>query len=471
MQVLLVSPNIESLPDPVFPLGLAFIAAALEAEDIPYRVLDLCFEEDYDAAIRRTLADGDPDVIGLSLRNVDNVSYPHYRSYLPFYQRVVQVFRRHSRGMIVLGGSGFTLLPGPMLEYLGADAGIAGEGEQAFVDLVKALRAGRRVPRGAGRPAIIRDLDCLAAPARGAFENHTYLKRGGMGNIQTKRGCPFKCIYCTYPLIEGHRVRTRDPERVCDEMEALRNAAVDHIFIVDNEFNYPPQHARQICRAIRRRRLNVRWSCYANPGYVDEDLIATMRSAGCTSVEFGTDAATPDMLRRMGKNFTLADVRRASSACRKVAMPFCHSLLLGGPGETMDSVQRTLEAMQDMTPTAVICMIGIRVFPDTALEAIARRQGLIGSATDFLKPVFYLSEAIRESILPLAASFAENNPTWVFPGLHINMDDRLTQKLRRFGLRGPLWEYMQAGARRRRQQAAPAPRRENLSGQDLNKKA
>ena len=135
MNVLLISPNIEFLPDPVFPIGLAYIAAALKENHTPYEILDLCFEEDYETAISNTLLKMQPDVIGLSLRNVDNVSYPNYVSYLSFYQRIIQVIRKYSRGTIVVGGSGFDLMPDDILEYLGADLGvIGGEGRSPLLN-------------------------------------------------------------------------------------------------------------------------------------------------------------------------------------------------------------------------------------------------------------------------------------------------------------------------------------------------
>jgi hypothetical protein len=131
-------------------------------------------------------------------------------------------------------------------------------------------------------------------------------------------------------------------------------------------------------------------------------------------------------------------------------MSFCHSLLLGGPGETMETVHQTFDAVLGMSPTATICMIGIRVFPKTRLSVIAVEEKIIGSKHDFLKPVFYLSQAIDNEILPFIKKFSPGNPTWIFPGLNINIDTELQKKLRRFGIKGPLWEYMKMGERLKR---------------------
>jgi radical SAM superfamily enzyme YgiQ (UPF0313 family) len=442
-RVLLVSPNIESLPDPVFPIGLASLAGSLTFHGIEHRILDLCFEEDHEEAVRRAVASFNPGLVALSIRNVDNVAYPHSVSYLPFYRYVVRAVRRYGKGRIVLGGSGFSLLPGPLMRYLGADVGIVGEGEHALVRLVNDLSSGKVVPRGTvlqGDP--IPDLDRLPEPDRSGFDLAAYLEKGGMGNIQTKKGCPFGCIYCTYPLIEGKRVRLRSPARVADEIEGLLEQGVDTLFVVDNTFNHPVDHAEAVCGEIRQRGLPVRWSCYAEPGHVEPGLIETMIEAGCTGVEFGSDAAEEGMLRNLGKGFTVEDLASASNACRSAGISFCHSLLLGGPGETMDTLRRTVETVAGMDPTAVICMAGIRILPGTGLARRGAEEGLVGPDESFLRPVFYLSPAVRDGLLPFLEAFSKKHPTWIFPGLQINMRRSLMEKLRRFGVKGPLWEYM-----------------------------
>jgi len=453
VKVLLISPNVETLPDPVFPLGLAYIAAALNKNQNDYHLLDLCFVQDYEASIKSAIDSFQPDVIALSFRNVDNVSYPNYVSYLPFYRQVVQAVRKQSRVPIVVGGSGFSLMPDEILRYLNADFGIAGEGEVSFVELINKLDRKDYI-QDSPKPAIVdnqhritEDLDHFSIPDRSGFDNEAYLKWGGMGNVQTKRGCPFRCIYCSYPIIEGKQVRLRDPELICDEIETMLDQNITNLFFVDNAFNYPMDHARSICQGIVSRKLGMKWSCYANPKYVTAALIERMLAAGCTGVEFGSDAANGTMLENLSKDFSVDDLRNASTICQQSGMSFCHSLLLGGPGETMETVHQTFDTILDTSPTAVICMIGIRIFPNTRLSAIATEEGIVGADTDFLKPVFYLSPAIENDILTFIEEFSKKNPTWIFPGLNINMNVELQKKLRRFGVKGPLWEYMKTGER------------------------
>jgi len=144
MKLLLISPNTEFLPDPIFPLGLAYIAAALTRQGVDHRILDLCFVTDMEAEISAEISSYQPDLIGLSLRNLDNVSYPKYTSYLPFYREVMGIIRRHTDRCIILGGSAFSLMPDDIFTYLDADFGIVGEGELAIIELIKRIEAAHK---------------------------------------------------------------------------------------------------------------------------------------------------------------------------------------------------------------------------------------------------------------------------------------------------------------------------------------
>lgn len=455
MRILLISPNTEMLPDPVFPLGLAFLSSALEKSSHQYHMVDLCFVEDYGKALDQAVADFRPEVIGLSLRNVDNVAYPNTHSYLPFYQRIASHLRKISSVPILLGGSGFSLMPWAIMQDLQADYGIVGEGEVALIRFLDHMEHGQPPDRLPGvittrfsktsqvMPPERFSFHDFFAPSRNKLANEDYLRFGGMGNVQTKRGCGFSCVYCTYPLIEGSEVRLHPPKKVGEEIQDLYDQGVDTFFIVDNVFNFPPHHAKSVCREILQRNLKVHWSCYLHPQFVTESLLVLMKEAGCTGVEFGTDTGSASLLKRLGKSFTQKEVRRASELCHKVDLSFCHSLVFGGPGETRETIRDTLYLMEEVSPTAVIAMVGIRLFPGTKLAEIASPGDLILSDKTMLEPTFYLAESVRPFVLDLLHAHAEDNKQWILPGSNVNIDRKLQKKLRSFGLKGPLWEHMQ----------------------------
>lgn len=466
MRVLLVSPNREHLPDPVFPLGLAYIATALKNHGHAVRVIDLCFSEDTDNDIRETILDFQPEVIGMSLRNIDDVAFPRQHSYLQEYKATIGSLRRYSEALVVIGGSGFTIMPEPFMQALGADFGIVGEGEKAFPALLEKLTSlapflakrevticsattAHKLPPLQGEiegntgriissSTRLKDLDCVI-PDRDLFDSNAYYHLGGMLNIQTKRGCPFKCIYCTYPKVEGRTVRMRSPKAVVDEIgEVIERTGSRHFFFVDSIFNYPVSHAKAVCEEIIRRSLNIQWSCYANPAYMTEDLVHVMVKAGCTGVEFGADSLVDQILVNTGKNFTYSIVKEASALCRKSGLKFCHFIFAGSPGETDETVTMNLERLEELQPDAAVIMAGIRIFPGTVLSDRAEKElGIYGVG---LRPAFYHSSTFSNYGRVTEAVSKKKN--WIMPGYEIHSYPRLQKKLREHGIKGSLWEEL-----------------------------
>ena len=464
MRVLLISPNIEMLPDPVFPIGLAFLSSALKSAGIEVRCLDLCFQENIEEALQTSILDFSPQAIGLSLRNIDNVAYPDYVSYLPFYKKVINHCRQLSSSPILLGGSGYTLLPKAILHFLEADGGIAGEGEEAFPKVLQAFsqETTPNIPGFISRDhedsfglARIRNLDSLPSPDWDSLDLRKYFNRGGMGNLQTKRGCHFSCIYCTYPLIEGHADRFRPVEKIAAEAEDLVQRGVENAFIVDNIFNVPVAHAQKVCRTFIERRIPLQWSCYAHPAYFTPSLAEDMKRAGCTGVEFGTDSGSPSVLAKLGKDFAPEYIRQATQTAQEAGLEVCHSLSLGAPGETEETLEETFRLMEEISPTAVIAMVGLRIFPGTGLADLAEEEGLISPQSNFLTPIFYIAPAVKNKVVEIARQRAALHPNWIFPGLNINVSLRLQSKLRKIGVKGPLWEHMKIIRERRPPKEVP----------------
>jgi len=458
MRVLLISPNVEMLPDPVAPIGLAFLSSALKSAGHEVQCLDLCFEKNTEDALEKSILDFSPQAIGLSLRNIDNVAYPEYVSYLPFYKEVVDLCRQFSESPIFVGGSGFTLLSKAVLNFLEVDGGIAGEGEEAFPKVLAAMADGsplevegfidrdREDYFGLAR---VPNLAPLPSPDWEGLGLEKYFSQGGMGNLQTKRGCHFSCIYCTYPLIEGAADRLRPLEKIAAEAEALVQRGVENAFIVDNIFNVPVTHAHQVCQLFRERKIPLKWSCYAHPAYFSRELAEEMKKAGCTGVEFGIDSGSPSVLAKLGKDFTPHYIRESTRAAQEAGLEVCHSLSLGAPGETEETLEETFRLMEELSPTAVIAMVGLRIFPGTGLAELAEQEGVISPCANFLAPLFYISPAVKHKILKIVRERAALHPNWILPGLSINVSLRLQSKLRKIGVRGPLWEHMKILRERR----------------------
>jgi radical SAM superfamily enzyme YgiQ (UPF0313 family) len=456
LRVLLISANTEKLPDPVFPIGAAYMAAAAAQHGHAVDTVDLCFLDTPRLALEAKIREFAPQVVGISLRNLDSSSYPQNTSYIDDYKTLVDCVRARTDAPIVLGGSGFTVMPQPIMEYLHADAGVVGEGEQAFPWLLERLATGAelestpeyhcaRVDGGVcvtPRARITR-LDTTGTPRREAFDLQGYYERGGALNVQTKRGCGFECVFCSYPLIEGSKVRMRTPAAVVDEIAELRAAhGVRHWFFVDNIFNLPIRHAKEICEAIITRQLDIEWSGYLNPKFIDDELCALMARSGCRAIEFGTDSGSSAMIANLHKEFEIEDLRRASVLCHKHGLKFCHSLIFGGPGETERTVEETISLMDEVRPTAVIALTGIRVLPGTAMVDIALRDGQIDADDNLLYPKFYISPGLADALIERIESYARRHSNWIVPGLGIKTNIEVLQKLRARKIKGQLWRLL-----------------------------
>jgi radical SAM superfamily enzyme YgiQ (UPF0313 family) len=450
MRVLLVSANRERDPYPVFPIGLAYLAGALRPAGHQLAVLDLCFEDDPERAVAASLADQTPDAVVISLRNLDNVTWPDSRSYLQGLCTIVQACQACSR--VIVGGSGFSLMPLEVLAAVGADYGVAGEGEEVLPLLLQCLADGSDpsslpgvVVAGASSYPPPRLISGISSPERTLFDVERYHREGGMANVQTKRGCPFTCTYCTYPLLEGRAMRLRPVDDILVEIRCLVNDyGVSYLYFVDDIFNYPPEFASRLCRAMAAEKLPVNWSAFINPDFITAELLEDMRAAGCDAVEFGSDSGSPLMLKNLHKSFSVEDLRMASGLCRELGIDFAHYMLFGGPGETRETILESFALMDELQPTAVIAMTGIRIYPHTTLQRTAIDEGLIRESTSLLEPVFYISPAIRDTFAELITFEAMQRKNWIAPGLEVNSSPAMLNAIRMFKVRGPLWKLIKS---------------------------
>lgn len=455
MRVLLIYTNREQSPYPVLPLGLAYVDASLRQRGIETRLLDLCFAKDAAQVARDAVQTFKPDCIGLSIRNIDNLTYDAPVRYLPAIRPIVDACRQAFHAPIVAGGSGFSIFPQAILRFLDLQIGIVGEGEEAFPlwlasgdpHRVPGVVTNRDSPGDRQPPARVRDLDALPIPTRDRAVSRTYELAGSAVNVQTKRGCPFRCLYCNYPVIEGRDVRLRSPQNVGEELERLARAGVKKIHFVDAVFTYPPDHAAAICEEILRRRLDLHWVCGANPSSLSPELACLMRRAGCSGVELGIDAANDGMLHRLRKGFTLDDVAACSEGCCQARLPFLFHLIFGGPGETATTIEETLTAIGKMRATAVTYSFGLRIFPATGLAEVLQQEGGAFSDDDLLEPRFYLSPELAPKMMERVLNHARREPTWLAPR---QRDSAIAKAIMRLGTRlgttGPAWRHAAVGA-------------------------
>ncbi len=461
-RILLVSTNRERQPYPVVPNGLACVASALEGAGHDVRFLDLCFARDPVATARKAALEFAPDVTGVSIRNIDNSDAIALRHYTPEARDVLHALRRAApKATVIAGGAAFGVAPEALFRDFGVDYAVAGDGERASVALVDALCTGNPVT---GIPGVVReqsgtvfftppgedaDLDSLPRPALHRWiDLARYQRHGATIPIQTKRGCVYKCIYCTYRNVEGWGYRTRDPELVTDEIAELkREAGVRHFDFVDSTFNSPPGHALQVCEAIERRELGVQLdTTNFTPAAAPTELLAAMKRAGFCSLGITAESASDAVLAKLEKGFNAAKVREVAERVEKHGIKTLWIFLVGGPGETTKTLEETLAfaSWRLGRGDGVYLTVGLRIYPGTTLHRIAISEGVVPADSSLLDPAFYFSHELKfDSTVARLKRFAAGHPRFMF-----SADSRsvvlpyLTRAASVLHLPRPHWQYM-----------------------------
>jgi radical SAM superfamily enzyme YgiQ (UPF0313 family) len=431
LRILFISPNQLRLVVAPLPQGLASVVASLPLEH-DVAVLDFMFLEDPLAELGRTVASFKPEFVGISVRNIDNQDSRAPISYFPEIKDLVLRLRSLTGAAIILGGPGFSIMPREFMEYTGADFGLAGEGEEALPTFLAAWATAswEEVPGllwrqgGALRanpPHRVPDLHRLARPALDYFTPNLYeeaqgsAKLPGMIPVQSRRGCPMRCIYCTTPRLEGRKVRSWAPEQVASWLAAWHQKwGLTRFYFVDNMFNYPPEHGKALCQAIQDLHLPLEWSCLINPAFPDRELFHLIRAAGGTMVQVGNESGSELVLRHLGKGFGLEQVELTLSMLHEAGLPFNCFLLVGGPGETPETVREGVALLEKHQPRMVNLTVGIRIHPGLPMHRIALAEGVVTAADNLLWPHFYLAPAVQEWIWEFLAEVTTRHPNWIF---------------------------------------------------------
>lgn len=460
MRVLIISTNRNAHPMPVMPMGPCIVAEAAERAGHKVSFLDLMFEHDPVWAVRSEIAGFRPDVVGVSIRNIDNNDMMNPVSYISDATSIIQAVRQTTNAPIVLGGAALSVMPEEIITRLNATIGVIGDGEAVFPLLLEALSSGRGVS----------DLPGIAYMEKGGVRTNPCTGNGGMPDviapsylrwlnassyaaymatapIQSKLGCAFRCIYCTYRKIEGGSYRLYDPERVAEAVGRMSASGFRDIEFVDSVFNTPYEHAVSVCEAIARTKHTAGLqSLELNPANFDDELVTAMKRAGFVGIGMTVESASDKMLSNLKKGFTSRDVYKAREILKRQRLPCVWIFMLAGPGETEETVEETLKFAEslDFERDAVFMNIGIRVYPGTELEAIARAEGMLDlSQSEMLRPVFYMSRDVDLDwlIKRVRASMSRHMQFISAESLGFRHLPRIHRVMRRFGVRPPLWRY------------------------------
>ena len=414
MKVIVVSTNQLKKPVPVVPVGAGMIYSSIYEHRYEVAFLDMMFLECPLEALTEKLKSFEPDVICLSIRNIDNQVLQKQEFYLPFLKQVIIVCRNNSEGKIVIGGAAMQVMPVELMDYLKADFGISGYGEQEIILLLNYLEQNLIIKEGSRLRTAGNFFNPLLSslPRKEIFDPRYFnmdssIKKTIMG-YQTSRGCTGKCIYCNTGCSEGQFCRVTLEQLEQDMERLVGEYGISKVTFVDDIFNQDMESTMEICDSLVHSGRGLQWTCSLNPGTISEELIHSIKKAGCVFVDLGIDSGSDLILENMGKGFQTEHLLILGRLLEKYGIMYSVSLLFGGPGENEQTVRETIKNINMLKPVYVLAGMGIRIYPHTSLYEIAVGEGMLKEHEDLLLPSFYKSKEFSADILKVALANSEH---------------------------------------------------------------
>ena len=341
-------------------LGIGYMAAVLEKNGFDVDVLDasaleLTYEEIGEKKLKRK-----PDIVSISALT------PTIGVALDSADKIKQV---KPDTIVVFGGYHPTSEFQSVLEEPSVDVVVRGEGEYTLLELVQTVEEGGDLRNVKGlafydetdnslvltpdRPVIL-DLDELPFPAFHLFPMEKYRILNittNVATIITTRGCPMKCSFCSSAALHGDKLRRRSYQNVCDEIELrLKEENIDTIAFMDDTFTLNKRFVKDLCHEIKRRNLKFWWGCTSRVDTLDEELLQTMKDAGCITIFMGVESADQQMLEKMNKNITVSKTEKAFKIARKVGIRTIASCVIGMPEDTKATIKKTIDFVKGLNP-------------------------------------------------------------------------------------------------------------------------
>lgn len=428
MKILLIATNrhrrlMSRMDARPLPIGLAYIAGHLDPERHRLKVLDLMFSDDYLADVEAAVADFQPDLVGLSLRNLSNQSYLDPQWALPVTREVIGRVREVSRAPIVCGGPAFSLLPRECFAYLEPDLGLAGDAGETFAELAARLEIGE--PSWLDLPGLVyraegqiryNGMRCsseFAQPPRFDELDMERYQRAGFGiGILTKLGD------FSYPTGPGAEPAERSAWRVIRPIDEVVQEVRDleqryglrKVFFIDNGFNVPLSHAKELCHALAGAGLKLHWNTNLAPYGCDAELVGMMKRAGCALALMGNMRGDGHDGLSWGER--LEPLLETCRRCEEGDLHYTISQRFGEPGETRQSVERKLAFLRGIKPALANLRVGVSIMPGSREARLAREEGLIADESDLIRPVFYLAPEVRDWLVDYLREQAAGQPRW-----------------------------------------------------------
>ncbi|MFC1658650.1 B12-binding domain-containing radical SAM protein [Candidatus Omnitrophota bacterium] len=358
MKVLLVSPPkpkpLESplaLAAPMMPLGLGFIAAALEQKGHQVLILDdYLWRTDYVSRYRQrrrfrgSLKEFNPDFVGFHTHSVS------FQKTL----ELIELVKNNSQARIICGGPHAFNMPESFPSTV--DFIVLGEGEFATLDIVEG-----RVNERIVRTNRIEDLEELPMPAWHLFEYRKYKIRPAMCylpqpvfNLNTSRGCPFNCRFCSMPEVWGRKYKMFSAQKIVREIEYLiRRYKIRSVYFREDNFTVSKKRIIDFCNLLIEKNIKIDWACETRVDTVDGEMMQRMKISGCNGFYIGVESGSQKVLDNINKGITVEQIINFFARCKELRMRTYASLCFGTPGEKEEDRVLTEELIKEIRPDRV----------------------------------------------------------------------------------------------------------------------
>ena len=401
------------------PIGLAYVAAALEKSGFQVEMLDNYLLEKPIEEVKLKIKRLNPEIVGITCSSAT-------------YSRCVETAKAVKETLpsckVVVGGWHPSYEPESLLQHSEIDYVVMGEGERAMVELATHISKGgnnRTITDIAGvafkhkgkivknAQCFINNLDELPFPAWNLLPLHLYDRRieflnvKPVDNMSIARGCPFNCAFCEIKQLWGTTCRAFSPKRVFDEINHLMaNYGTKGIYFINDNFTIRKKETAELCALIKKNKLGIEWVCDTRVDLVSRDLLKEMKTAGCKTIWFGGESGSQRILNKLNRGVTLEQTERALKMCKEEGIQTACSFLLGIPGETEADMKATFKFARKLDPDWCRFNVFVAV-PGSALYDEVMEKGLYDRIEDFTAYV-KTEDFNYESLLEVQRRFHRN---------------------------------------------------------------
>jgi radical SAM superfamily enzyme YgiQ (UPF0313 family) len=384
------------------PLGLLYLASYLEKNSVSVKVIDPLSQGNENYTSDSTYA------------GITCMSGQFKKA-----QEIAKLIKaKNPETITVVGGAHPTVAVEEALSDPNIDIVIVGEGEKAFLKMVK-----EKIKKGVVISETVENLDELPIPARHLVNMNWYLRRGGVvfpewlraTSVITSRGCPNSCHFCinSKHAMFGKKVRYHSAEYVENEVEELVSRyGTEGIFFVDDNFVQNRTRLMDICKRIKR--FDLKWTCLSRVDTLNRQVLETMKESGCVTVGFGVESGSQKVLDCLNKNVKVEKVVEAFNLCRNVGIKTWATIIIGSPEEQKQDIELTDRLLQQIKPD-YLEIFYLTPYRGTVLYDKGIEEGwVIKESTNWLnnEPQVAINFTLEELVEIRKDLLNKHNPKW-----------------------------------------------------------